>query len=240
MKVECGALSNNHKSGTPDACFFFADNLVVVDHSNDDVYILSVHNAIHSIGLQEHWIDETEMKLLNLRTLVATKKLDKKKTHVCSSTSTIPSTFYIEKTRHQYIKDVEKCLQFIHDGESYELCLTTQMKMSVRDLNSLKIYRDLRNRNPAPYAAWLNFSKEKLSICCSSPERFLQLDENGILEAKPIKGTIGRGLTLEEDEHLKLQLQHRLLLNLIFPFLLSFMIISDQLIAWFSCVYGFF
>lgn len=211
MKIECGALSNNHKTETPDACFFFADNLIVVDHSNDDVYILSVHDAIHSMGLQEqsyneHWMDETEMKLLNLRNVVATKKLDKKKTHV--STSTIPDAFYIEKTRHQYINDVEKCLQFIHDGESYELCLTTQMKMSVKDVNSLEIYRDLRKRNPAPYAAWLNFSKEKLSLCCSSPERFLQLDGNGILEAKPIKGTIGRGLTLEEDEHLKLQLQH--------------------------------
>lgn len=222
MKIECGALSNNHKTETPDACFFFADNLIVVDHSNDDVYILSVHDAIHSMGLQEqsyneHWMDETEMKLLNLRNVVATKKLDKKKTHVSISTSTIPDAFYIEKTRHQYINDVEKCLQFIHDGESYELCLTTQMKMSVKDVNSLEIYRDLRKQNPAPYAAWLNFSKEKLSLCCSSPERFLQLDGNGILEAKPIKGTIGRGLTLEEDEHLKLQLQHRFLFNLFFP-----------------------
>ncbi|OVA00016.1 Chorismate binding [Macleaya cordata] len=55
---------------------------------------------------------------------------------------------------------------------------------------------------------WLNFFKENLSICCSSPERFLRLDRSGVLEAKPIKGTIACGSTSVEDEQLKLQLQH--------------------------------
>nr|CAB3468915.1 unnamed protein product [Digitaria exilis] len=32
LKVECDASSNQAKSSTPDACFFFADNSVVVDH----------------------------------------------------------------------------------------------------------------------------------------------------------------------------------------------------------------
>ncbi|ONK69521.1 uncharacterized protein A4U43_C05F23850 [Asparagus officinalis] len=36
---------------------------------------------------------------------------------------------------------------------------------------------------------------------------FLRLDGNGKLEAKPIKGTVARGRTLEEDEHLRLQLK---------------------------------
>ena len=107
------------------------------------------------------------------------------------------------------MKDVEKCLKLIKDGESYELCLTTQMRKKIGQIDYLGLYLKLREKNPALYAAWLNFSKENLCICCSSPERFLQLDGNGILEAKPIKGTIARGLTKEEDEHLKFQLQYR-------------------------------
>ncbi|KAB1218348.1 Para-aminobenzoate synthase [Morella rubra] len=70
-------------------------------------------------------------------------------------------------------------------------------------------YRHLRQRNPALYAAWLNFSKENLSVCCSSPERFLRLDRNGTLEAKPIKGTIALGATVEEYKQRKPQLQYR-------------------------------
>jgi para-aminobenzoate synthetase len=66
--------------------------------------------------------------------------------------------------------------------------------------------RYLREKIPAPHAAWLNFSNEDLCICCSSLERFLGLDRNGILEARPIKGTIARGVTLEEDEQLSLKL----------------------------------
>ena len=106
------------------------------------------------------------------------------------------------------MKDVEKCLKLIKDGESYELCLTTQMRKKIGQIDYLGLYLKLREKIPAPYAAWLNFSREKLCIYCSSPERFLQLDGNGILEAKPIKGTIARGLTKEEDELLKFQLQY--------------------------------
>ncbi|KAI6676497.1 hypothetical protein NL676_037293 [Syzygium grande] len=75
-------------------------------------------------------------------------------------------------------------------------------------MNPLKLYLHLRESNPAPYAAWLNFSKENLHVCCSSLKRFLQSNRNGILEAKPIKGTVARGVTKEEDERRKLQLEY--------------------------------
>ncbi|KAG9449225.1 hypothetical protein H6P81_009190 [Aristolochia fimbriata] len=213
LKVECGATCNHHKSGTPDACFFFVDNLVVVDHSNGDVYLLSLENNCYPNealsaetmnGLP--WLDKIEKQLLEL---MAT---DIKKYTRPYSNSAIGTRseegFVTQKSRNRYVKDVEKCLKFIKDGESYELCLTTQMRKRTHDTDLLALYLNLRNRNPAPYAAWLSFAKESLCICCSSPERFLRLDGNEILEAKPIKGTIARGVTKEEDERLRLQLMH--------------------------------
>lgn len=213
LKIECGASSNRFKSSAPDACFFFADNIVAVDHSNGDVYILQIHDKFRSSAKfapqsfkENSWLCETEKKLLSLKTMAA-RELKMQKTRARLSTQR-RRTFAIDKSKHQYIKDVEKCLGFIRDGNSYELCLTTLMRMGVGNINALSIYLDLREANPAPYAAWLNFSREKLCICCSSPERFLRLDESGILEAKPIKGTIARGSTTEEDECLRLQLQY--------------------------------
>lgn len=203
LKVECGMLSNRHKSTTPDACFFFADNFVVIDHLNDNVYLLSLHEE-NTTSIP--WLDDMENKLLCLEAS-ATRKLGEQ----ASPTATVSpykAGFLGEKSREQYIKDVSKCLEYIKDGESYELCLTSQMRKTVGQIDSLGLYLHLREKNPAPYAAWLNFSNEDLCICCSSPERFLRLDRNGILEAKPIKGTIARGVTLEEDEELKLKLQY--------------------------------
>ncbi|KAL9165425.1 hypothetical protein ABFS82_06G169900 [Erythranthe guttata] len=198
LKVECGAQSNRHKSTAPDACFFFTDNLVVLDHHTDDIYITSLYENTST----NPWLDEIEHKLLNL-------KIPPLKTKSVSSKKIPREGFVAEKSRENYIKDIEKCQKFIKDGESYELCLTTQMTRNVgKKINSLDLYLNLREKNPAPYAAWLNFPKQNLSICCSSPERFLRLDRNGILEAKPIKGTIARGISPEEDDLRKQQLQY--------------------------------
>ncbi|XP_075502801.1 aminodeoxychorismate synthase, chloroplastic-like isoform X3 [Primulina tabacum] len=203
LKVECGVSSNRHKSSAPDACLFFADNLVVVDHLHDDIYITSI---LDNDTTKTLWLDEVERKLLDMKV-----RLLRKSSSFLSPVSTNASfgeTFSAEKSREQYMEDIEKCQKLIRNGESYELCLTTQMTRKVGEINSLELYLNLREKNPAPYSAWLNFPKENLCVCCSSPERFLRLDRNGVLEAKPIKGTIARGPSKEEDEWNRLKLQY--------------------------------
>ncbi|QCE07952.1 para-aminobenzoate synthetase [Vigna unguiculata] len=145
LKVECGVKSNRHKSKTPDACFFFADNLVVVDHKNDDVYILGIHEENSSVT---QWLDDTEEKLLSLDGSV--KMASGKRDSHYSTLSSNKTGFSAEKSREQYIEDVKECQNYIKDGESYELCLTTQMKKPIKELNSLGLYLHLRERNPAP------------------------------------------------------------------------------------------
>ncbi|XP_044956771.1 probable aminodeoxychorismate synthase, chloroplastic isoform X1 [Hordeum vulgare subsp. vulgare] len=212
LKVECDASFNKAKSSTPDACFFFADNLVAIDHNNGDVYILSLYdeyslsngNGMHHNKTHTSWLLETEKRLLRMAAM--SPGVNGKS--IIGSSNLNKQSFVVEKTKEQYIKDVQSCLDYIRDGESYELCLTTRMRRGVEYMNALQLYLKLRKQNPGPYAAWLNFSSENLSICCSSPERFLRLDRNAILEAKPIKGTIARGRTPEEDECLRLQLKY--------------------------------
>ncbi|XP_019083086.1 PREDICTED: aminodeoxychorismate synthase, chloroplastic-like [Camelina sativa] len=202
IKVECGMPINLHKSKAPDACFFFADNVVAIDHQLDDVYVLSLYEE----GTTESsFLNDAEEKLTNLRVSSTGKWKDQ--TLPVIDSSQCKESFIPDKSKEQYINDVERCMAYIKDGESYELCLTTQNRRKIGNADSLGIYVYLRERNPAPYAAFLNFSNANLSLCCSSPERFLKLDRNGMLEAKPIKGTVARGSTPEEDELLKLQLK---------------------------------
>ncbi|KAJ4903197.1 hypothetical protein Rs2_17148 [Raphanus sativus] len=202
IKVECGMPNNRHKSKAPDACFFFVDNIVAIDHHLDDVYVLSLQEE----GTAEtSFLKDTEEKLISMK-VSSTRNWKDHQTIPAIDSST--SFFVPDKSREQYINDVERCMGYVKDGESYELCLTTQNRWKIgNSTDPLGLYLHLRERNPAPYAAFLNFSNADLSLCCSSPERFLKLDKNGMLEAKPIKGTMARGSTPEEDELLKLQLK---------------------------------
>ncbi|KAL0771322.1 hypothetical protein Bca101_036473 [Brassica carinata] len=202
IKVECGMPINRHKSKAPDACFFLADNVIAIDHQLDDVYVLSLHELDTA---ETSFLNDTEEKLITMS--VSPTRKWKDQTLPAIDSSQRKASFVPDKSREQYINDVERCMQYIKDGESYELCLTTQNRWRIENTDPLGLYLHLREKNPAPYAAFLNFSNANLSLCCSSPERFLLLDRNGMLEAKPIKGTIARGSTPEEDELLKFELK---------------------------------
>jgi para-aminobenzoate synthetase len=91
-------------------------------------------------------------------------------------------------------------MNWIRDGESYEICLTNQMHADT-PVCPLQYYRGLRRSNPAPNSAFLRFPK--VSVACSSPERFLKVDAQGNVESRPIKGTLKRTANADEDRKLR-------------------------------------
>lgn len=52
----------------------------------------------------------------------------------------------------------------------------------------------LRTKNPAPYAGYLRFNTfgDAIEVLSASPEKFLSVDAQGVVESKPIKGTVAR------------------------------------------------
>lgn len=124
---------------------------------------------------------------------------DTSKTHKqpVACTDAIPP-FRLARSEQQYLRDVAACQQALHDGDSYEICLTTAL-LRTHPIDALNLYKTLRKVNPAPYAAWMSFGMDDLQICCSSPERFLKGGRGGLLEARPIKGTAPRSADPEQD-----------------------------------------
>jgi para-aminobenzoate synthetase len=106
-------------------------------------------------------------------------------------------------SREEYLAAVRKCIAKLREGEAYELCLTTQLDLE-SEIPALAYYEALRSQNPAPYSAYLRFND--LEIACSSPECFLRIDRSGLIESRPIKGTVPRGQTPEEDAALRREL----------------------------------
>jgi para-aminobenzoate synthetase len=99
----------------------------------------------------------------------------------------------------QYLAAIGDALEHIRAGESYEVCLTNRIRGRF-DGDPLALYRVLRRVNPAPFAAYLRL--DGLAVLCSSPERFLRVDRERQVEAKPIKGTAPRGADSEEDRRI--------------------------------------
>ena len=104
-----------------------------------------------------------------------------------------------------YAKTVVAIQQEIVAGELYQANLTHRLAARFGG-DSWRLYEALRERSPAPFAAFLELPE--LTIVGSSPERFLRLDADGAVETRPIKGTRPRGATTTEDERLFDELCH--------------------------------
>lgn len=100
-----------------------------------------------------------------------------------------------------YMDSVRASQHEIYEGNSYEVCLTAQTVARIQNPSPelfFELYRRQRAHNAAPYAAYLRCGD--FSVLSSSPERFLSVDEHRNAQTKPIKGTVPRGATPEEDE----------------------------------------
>lgn len=104
--------------------------------------------------------------------------------------------------RSVYIDKVNQAQELIRAGEIYQVNLSQRFEFTSAR-HPFSIFRQVCNENPAPFSAYFRF--HRTGIVSTSPERFLFKKDN-ILETRPIKGTIKRGKTAEEDYFLKEQL----------------------------------
>jgi para-aminobenzoate synthetase len=112
-------------------------------------------------------------------------------------------TFHCGRGREQYLADILRCQAALAAGESYEVCLTDQISTAASP-DPFALYRTLRRGNPAPFAAYLKLGE--LAVLSSSPERFLGIDRDRRVQARPIKGTAPRSADPGEDAALRAEL----------------------------------
>lgn len=178
LKAETGG-HGAHRASTPDAALLLADRVLAFDHHAQEIYLLQLVPP-HEDAAAAAWFDETERRLTELAPAPPLEL-----------PSPLPDLDPLGALRHDrdaYLALIARCLGEIRDGESYEICLTNRVRIPCADaVDPLLLYRVLRRINPAPYAAFLRFPD--VTVLCSSPERFLRIDRDGLVESKPIKGT---------------------------------------------------
>jgi para-aminobenzoate synthetase/4-amino-4-deoxychorismate lyase len=99
-----------------------------------------------------------------------------------------------------YTADVEAILEKIRSGDIYQLNFTLPIRVHVPG-SPAALYRRLRSRQPAPYAALLHTEPDQ-RILSLSPELFFHIQndkKNRRITTRPMKGTTPRGRTTAED-----------------------------------------
>ncbi len=94
---------------------------------------------------------------------------------------------------------IERAREAIAAGDIYQANLAHRLLREVEG-DPVDLYLRLRRCNPGPYAGFARF--EGGAILAASPELLLELDrdeEGPVARTRPIKGTIPRGATPDED-----------------------------------------
>ncbi len=102
-------------------------------------------------------------------------------------------------TKNTYIKKITQIQDLIKQGEVYELNYCIPHASDYLEFSPIDFQLSLINKSPVPMAAY--FSANSLHLCGASMERYIAKNKN-VLLSQPIKGTIKKGETLEEDQEL--------------------------------------
>ncbi|MEO6084621.1 MAG: aminodeoxychorismate synthase component I [Umezawaea sp.] len=196
LKAELGGRAA-HRSNTPDAAWLFADRVIVIDHQEHTAHLLCLAEdtwAAHNEATA--WLDAT----LAFLSALPSHETSASPARAQDDDAEDITERWLLREPDDYRADVVSCQKQLHAGESYEICLTTAVELPATS-ESADYYRVLRRVNPAPYSAYLRFGE--VDVASSSPERFLRIGADGVVQAEPIKGTVARGVTPEQDAELR-------------------------------------
>jgi para-aminobenzoate synthetase/4-amino-4-deoxychorismate lyase len=101
----------------------------------------------------------------------------------------------LDTDEDRYLRAIERIKDYIARGETYQVNYTIRGKFRYTG-DPVDLYLALRARQAVSYAALLRCGSRW--ICSLSPELFLRL-ERGKIVSRPMKGTLRRGRTVEED-----------------------------------------
>ena len=102
-------------------------------------------------------------------------------------------------TKAAYEAAVLRAQKYIAAGDIIQVVPSQRFSCPV-SVDSFDVYRALRVVNPSPYMYYLKF--DSFDIVGASPEMMVRV-EDGLVQTRPIAGTLPRGKTAEEDLELE-------------------------------------
>ncbi len=191
--------NNNDNLGFPNFYFFEPQYLLFFDVKGNFL----IDKTKEENNFEDKIFDKIIVEIENI-------ELNNKSIYNIQPLSVSPPTTILPKincrfTEEEYLKTVEIIQNHIIEGDVYELNLCIEFFIEKLELNPLEAYQELCKISKMPFSSFLKITvndfgnnSEKYAIC-ASPERFLKKIGNKLI-SQPIKGTVKRGKTKEEDE----------------------------------------
>ncbi|MCY4402066.1 MAG: anthranilate synthase component I [Candidatus Poribacteria bacterium] len=186
----------------PDCFFMIAETILIFDHVNHQIKVVAnAHidgdidaayaDAIQEINaLVEQLTSGSDASLVNSMHEVSGNQPE--------TVPDPPSNF----TKSEYENAVLRAKEYITAGDIIQVVPSQRFSRPV-SVDSFDIYRALRVVNPSPYMYYLKCNA--FDIVGASPEMMVRV-EDGIVQTRPIAGTLPRGKTEEEDRELEQKL----------------------------------
>jgi len=187
-------------STIPESLFGFYDTVITIDHLKRKLIITST-------GLPERNISKRRKRAkARIKQVVdkiericfsKSKKIFFKKENGSKGKLLLKSNF----TKKKYLTIIEKALNYISQGDIYQVNLSQQFCLDVRSflkkIDSTVLYHQLRKLSPSCFSAY--FDCRNFQIVSSSPELFLRVKDS-FVQTRPMKGTRPRGRNKNEDK----------------------------------------
>ncbi len=189
-QLDVHRLHGTDDLGLPDAVWLFVDAIVAFDHECGSALVSGLGFSVDASRARAR----AEIAARSLA-----RKLERPTTRPPRGSRPLERREASDRDDVEigdYRKAVEHIGEQIAAGRIYQACLTYRVDRSFEG-DPWRLYRALRRRDPAPFAA--HFALPEVAITSSSPERFLRVDADGGVESRPIKGTASRGAHPAED-----------------------------------------
>ena len=176
----------------PDIVLMVSEEIVVFDNLSGRLLVLS-HVDPNQSGALESGIQRLDQIEEQLGMPLENRQNMHRRRHIEES------DFISSFTEDGFKQAVERCKQYIYDGDIFQVVLSQQMRTPF-NAEPLDFYRALRTLNPSPYMYLINLGE--VQVAGSSPEILVRL-EDGEITVRPIAGTRKRGRDEAHDRKLE-------------------------------------
>ncbi|WP_299977156.1 aminodeoxychorismate synthase component I [Desulfobacula sp.] len=170
----------------PDLCLYAPSIILIQDKETDQTRL-----CIPVLSHEANFKKTDEIIQNNKRFFFDRIKRDVKRKPFSIDNSGFKSSF----SKPDYIASVNKIIDYLRAGDIYQANLSQRFEAGFSG-DCYSLFLDLFERNPASFFSYIHAGDH--TIVSTSPERFIKQDGRTV-ETRPIKGTIARGKTKEQD-----------------------------------------
>jgi para-aminobenzoate synthetase component 1 len=195
LRGETMGVPIEYPSRYPDAGMLWVDRGLLFDHATGTITFIAI--APGWTGELRRWV----VRSLKALRKVAAGALPALEPAQPADIGATPVRW--RYTDDEYLAMVRECQAAIVEGDAYQLCLTTEASVDIHP-DPVATYLALRRSSASHHGALLRVGD--VALLSSSPETFVTISAQGLIESKPIKGTRPRGETPANDAVMRVQL----------------------------------